>query len=715
MDIPRVTSPPSILVYDFNNSNHDRPRLSTRTSSNASMSFSKTPGPMSIPNSTFEPPPPLPPPRHVHELAGGDDLGWQWANSPSSGFGKSDLPTLKPGSSLYGGQDRRTQDPAIGADCTRRRSSASTIKLSPDVDTRWEGFRHKDEGLHGEKPLEQRNLESSSNAYDKQLVSRIGRPNTPPRSGSISGVGQDASPTTRMPFSQTGTHPHQPKSLSMSDGSLSSLDPVSRWVSNPQSAGVSPGHTSSATSTKSYMDFRSPSYDSNAPSSAIDSERYGHVRSSSRRSGSGSILNFDDTSSLASRSNRGSYDQNLFPEPDTDFPMEETGGMRQLHIDDRTPPGSESHSPGSKLGVKRRASREAMRDDKSPMTTSTISNDLFQRRASGHLSATRASPVHRFQPTHGSVSSTSSASMRNGSYASSTGLSAGGSSMTSMSSYDRLSPGGTSPSSELDLGHDSPYITSVTLDPSPRVSLSRVHHQRALSESKQSGAASARKMSGDATKHSASKLQGVFICECCPKKPKKFDSLDELHVHEMEKQYTCQYCHNRFKNKNEAERHQNSLHLRRHSWSCANLPGVEAAFHSSTSPTSPNTDVCGYCGDEFPNAPTPDWSRRVEHLTTVHKFGECNQAKKFFRADHFRQHLKHSHAGTSGKWTNMLENACMKDEPPLVEVAALAQAHAQSRSSSLSGPGAGGGGGGGGGSSSGGVRENTIDEVNDES
>jgi hypothetical protein len=48
----------------------------------------------------------------------------------------------------------------------------------------------------------------------------------------------------------------------------------------------------------------------------------------------------------------------------------------------------------------------------------------------------------------------------------------------------------------------------------------------------------------------------------------------------------------------------------------------------------------------------------------VHKFGECNQAKKFFRADHFRQHLKHSHAGTSGKWTNLLENACMRDEPP---------------------------------------------------
>jgi hypothetical protein len=72
--------------------------------------------------------------------------------------------------------------------------------------------------------------------------------------------------------------------------------------------------------------------------------------------------------------------------------------------------------------------------------------------------------------------------------------------------------------------------------------------------------------------------------------------------------------------------------------------------------------MCGYCGEEFPNP--ADWAIRSEHLNHVHKFGECNQAKKFFRADHFRQHLKHSHAGTSGKWTNMLENACMRDEPP---------------------------------------------------
>lgn len=147
-------------------------------------------------------------------------------------------------------------------------------------------------------------------------------------------------------------------------------------------------------------------------------------------------------------------------------------------------------------------------------------------------------------------------------------------------------------------------------------------------------------------------------------------------AHEQEKQYECAYCRNRFKNKNEAERHQNSLHLRRHSWSCAALSGYSAAFH--TSPNRPNeADTCGYCGEDFPRsgissphsgpqmaiATDQDWDIRIAHLQEMHKFGECNHAKKFFRADHFRQHLKHSHAGTSGKWTNMLENACMKDEP----------------------------------------------------
>jgi hypothetical protein len=86
--------------------------------------------------------------------------------------------------------------------------------------------------------------------------------------------------------------------------------------------------------------------------------------------------------------------------------------------------------------------------------------------------------------------------------------------------------------------------------------------------------------------------------------------------------------------------------------------------------------VCGYCGKEFPRTgqaaggcacvSEPGWEERIRHLQDVHKFRECNSRKKFYRADHFRQHLKHSHAGTSGKWTKMLENACMlKEDPPV--------------------------------------------------
>ncbi|KAG4291608.1 hypothetical protein FPRO06_13829 [Fusarium proliferatum] len=40
------------------------------------------------------------------------------------------------------------------------------------------------------------------------------------------------------------------------------------------------------------------------------------------------------------------------------------------------------------------------------------------------------------------------------------------------------------------------------------------------------------------------KVVGFFVCECCPKKPKKFDTQEELAAHESEKQFECPYCEN---------------------------------------------------------------------------------------------------------------------------------------------------------------------------
>ncbi|KAF2864140.1 hypothetical protein K470DRAFT_200185, partial [Piedraia hortae CBS 480.64] len=147
-------------------------------------------------------------------------------------------------------------------------------------------------------------------------------------------------------------------------------------------------------------------------------------------------------------------------------------------------------------------------------------------------------------------------------------------------------------------------------------------------------------------------------CKCCPKKPQRFLTADELRAHEAQKPFACGFCSHRFKNRNEAERHQNSLHLRKHSWSCEAMAGPESAFWPS--PAAAHNDLCGFCGKEFPLP--PQWDVRTEHLNRKHKFKECNLGKKFFRADHFRQHLKHSHAGVNGKWTSVLENACVREE-----------------------------------------------------
>ncbi|KAF5657827.1 nb-arc ankyrin domain-containing protein [Fusarium denticulatum] len=130
------------------------------------------------------------------------------------------------------------------------------------------------------------------------------------------------------------------------------------------------------------------------------------------------------------------------------------------------------------------------------------------------------------------------------------------------------------------------------------------------------------------------KVAGFFMCECCPKKPKKFDTLEELNAHEAEKQYECSFCGNRFKNKNEAERHQNSLHIRRQSWSCSYLLGYDSAFQES-SQRPEKCDTCGYCGDDFPrsgagtgdrahSATDQDWDERIRHLQEIHKFRECH-------------------------------------------------------------------------------------------
>ena len=213
-------------------------------------------------------------------------------------------------------------------------------------------------------------------------------------------------------------------------------------------------------------------------------------------------------------SHRGSYDQSMFA--NDDFGMEE-GQMSNLNIHDR--------SPGSpKAGSKRRASSPPReREDRSSVSSASGHSEIYHRRSMQQL-PTRDSPVSRFYANHSSLSSASSFGPRHGSLGSSLGIASVPSSATSYAS-GRVSPSALSLAVDPDLRIGTPYIGPKAVNPSPGVA----HHQRTLSESTQGGS---RKMSTDSVPHSRhgslSQMQGTYICECCPKKPRKYDTEEDL-------------------------------------------------------------------------------------------------------------------------------------------------------------------------------------------
>ena len=331
--------------------------------------------------------------------------------------------------------------------------------------------------LQSERQLEQRTLEQSSHSYDKQLLSRIGGPNTPKRQSLSYSAGNDA---------QFGLHERERRNsallpLSVPERRHASVDsPFSaKW---PSSGAVSPGNTSS------WYEHGPPD-----PSRAPAAHR-------------GSLA------SEEANTYRDNYDHSVFMHDD--FAMEE-GQMSNLNIHDRSP-----RSP--KAGSKRRASSPPRdREDRSSVSSASCYSELHHRRSMQQLPA-RNSPVSRFHQS--SLSSASSCGPRHGSLGSSLGISSVPSSATSYGS-GRVSPGGMSPGGDLASRGGTSYCASQSLDPSPKM----VHHQRTNSESTQGAK---RKQSTDSATHSRSgslsQVDGVHTCECCPKKPKKFASEDEL-------------------------------------------------------------------------------------------------------------------------------------------------------------------------------------------
>ena len=176
-----------------------------------------------------------------------------------------------------------------------------------------------------------------------------------------------------------------------------------------------------------------------------------------------------------------------------DMEMEDGQSLKRLHIDDAYVPG----------GQKRRAA--------SP-------NDE-------HLLGItrRGSPQGRFTSLPRGATMPSVPTSRSNSYISTMSMSMHPASITTANSFGRRSPVGPSPGGISPTSCNSPYTAPVSLNPSPRTSISG----RGSIHSRTVSGASTRKIT-EVQKPGGSKVQGFFMCECCPKKPKRFETLEEL-------------------------------------------------------------------------------------------------------------------------------------------------------------------------------------------
>ncbi|KAG9250623.1 uncharacterized protein F5Z01DRAFT_640032 [Emericellopsis atlantica] len=216
--------------------------------------------------------------------------------------------------------------------------------------------------------------------------------------------------------------------------------------------------------------------------------------------------------------------------------------------------------------------------------------------------------------------------------------------LTTTTTFERHSPESHSLGSVSSTSATSPHATSASLCSSPTSSAS-------------TGATGhGNNSSGTPLRRDANQ----------PQDNKNLETDEDRMVHTIEKQFSCSKCGKHFKNKNEAKRHAKSVHLRRFSWSCKAPSDFRMTFYPSTARPS-EADTCGYCGKDFARSGGPpkskfatkgDWNKRLYHLEEAHEFSKCNR-KKFYRADHFRQHLKHSHARAGGSY--QLDNACMTE------------------------------------------------------
>lgn len=343
-----------------------------------------------------------------------------------------------------------------------------------------------------------------NDSYDNQQLKKLDAKRTldnksPPRGSALS---------SSMRSLRQGSRPHiQLPQLSLPARPKPNPGFESPRFSDVPYSAVSPRSTTFAQVSRPF-DYRSPP----EPMSAIEFDRSPFARKARQNSGfSADAPTPSDT-----------YDAEM-----EEFPMEETDRLHQMHLDEGRHSRMNSLSYDNQLSssLKRRASSPPVEE---PVIRHVSSQgDLLRRREN----VSRSSPVPRLSVNppqlHGSISSVSSGD-RSGSF----GCLSTATSMTSSLSFGRRSPVGLSPAnvSPTEVAN-SPFPTPNSLNRSPRSTMTprAGPHQRGPSNT--TNTASPRKLTDPAIRPGGvvgGKLQGFFMCDCCPKKPKKFESHEEL-------------------------------------------------------------------------------------------------------------------------------------------------------------------------------------------
>jgi hypothetical protein len=207
----------------------------------------------------------------------------------------------------------------------------------------------------------------------------------------------------------------------------------------------------------------------------------------------------------------------------------EENRLKKLNIHDRSPLADDGEQLMFK-GLVRRASpppSDRVREDRAP----GADRILYYRRFIQML-ANCNSPIMRPSQYPNSLSSTASLGLRGGSSHASTQSSnlSVASSATTYSS-EQLSPSALNPSAEVEFGPISPYAASKTANRSPRSMTTPLHHRiQPEHQTQNSKMPIPPEMQAHLRQNSVNTTQvhGFLVCECCPKKPKKFNNPEDL-------------------------------------------------------------------------------------------------------------------------------------------------------------------------------------------